>query len=270
VFRLSTSGWADEGTREITVSGYDRSRPVSRAKFENPYIVAAGTNVAVAVATLLENRFPEVEFSSEWVTTAETTPLLVFDTSDDPWDQATKMAQSIGCELFFDADGKATLRVEPDPTTADPVWSYVDGASATILSAGKTFDDEPGYNGVILSGETASGAAPVRATVWDTDPASPTYYLGPYGKVPLFETSPFVATLTAATAAATASLQRNIGGTERITLSAIPNPAHEAGDIIYVQRSDVLADVCVMQSATIPLAVSEAMTIASQQRRSAA
>lgn len=267
VFSIAAVSVIDEGHRIIRVTGYDRSRKVARARFTEPYVVAEGTNYSTAIKALLESRVDGLTFLLS--STSFTTPALVFAEDADPWAEATKMAKAIGFELFFGPDDITVLRPEPDPANAPLAWEYVDGENATFVAIENTLSDEPGYNGVVVIGEHPSLAAPVRAEAWDADPASPTYYLGPYGRVPTFVRSQFISTTTQAQDAADAQLQRVLGGTEQLRFTAIPNPAHEAGDVVRVVRDELgLDDFVVLDAFDIPLEPEGLMPVVPRKRRS--
>jgi hypothetical protein len=150
----------------------------------------------------------------------------------------------------------------------DPVVAvYESGKTATILSVENTLSDEPGYNGYVVDGEPPD-LPPVHVVRWDEDENSPTYAYGSYGKVPFFLRSQFITTDTQATKAAAAGLRRERGGTEQLTFEAIPNPAHEAGDIVGVIRSEMgISDVYLVESFPIPLSVNGAMNVTTRRRR---
>jgi hypothetical protein len=264
-FRISSVKVSDEGAVSIDLSGFDRSRSVSRARFESPYAIAAGTNYVSAIQALVSSRLPGVLFSS--LTTAAVTPVLLFDQASDPWQAATSMAGAIGAEIFFDPMGICVIRTEPNPSGAPLTFIYEEGTNATILSVENNLTDEPGYNGVVVDGEPASGT-PVHSVVYDADATSPTYYLGRYGKVPTFVKSQYITTQGQADEAAAAALRRERGGTEQLGFSAIPNPAHEGGDLVSVIRKAIGIDSRNMiQSFSIPLNASGVMNVTTVKQR---
>lgn len=267
VFRMSTVAVNDSGSdRKITVTGFDRSRSVSRARFEAPYSVAAGTNYGTAIYDLIVSRLPDVVAS--FVSTSRTTPLLVFDQGADPWATAQEMATSIGAELFFNPDGICVLKFPVDPTTQAIDWEYAEGDDATVLSIDNTLSDEPGYNGVVVDGEPPD-APPVHAVVYDSNPLSPTYYLGAYGKVPRFYRSQFITTLAQAEDVANAMLLAERGGTEQLKFTCIPHPAHEVDDLVHVVDPLIgVDDNYVLESFTMPLDLG-VMSATTRKRRSA-
>lgn len=271
VFRLSDVTVDDDGVPQMTVTAYDDSRTISRNKTVVPWIVAAGTNYGDAIIALCTDRLPGLQAKPHTITA--TTPQIILDSESDPWKAATEWAAACGAEVYFDRNGYLTIQDEPDPET-DPVsWVYDDGGSnpnSVLLSTGRSMSDDPGYNGIVLTSESNTLQFPVRIELWDDDPSSPTFALGPYGKVPYFESNPLVVDYTQGGAAARARLLQIMGGTESVSFAAVPNPAHEASDVVRVIRPLSLTDsTAVIDSLVIPLDVKDAMTVRTRERRSA-
>lgn len=269
VFGISAANVTDTGNGvTIQVQGYDRARRVQRARWTDPYVIAAGTNYATAIQDLIANRLPGTIFS--FMLTTRTTPLLVLgvERDHDPWKLAQEMAAALGAELFFDADGVCVLRPEPDPATAPVSWSYAEGEEAMILGVKRSLSDEGAYNHVVVTGESTSNTAPVRGEARDEDPASPTYYLGDFGDVPFFVTSRYVTSSAMAVDAAEALLLRVRSLTERVSFPSIVNPAHEGSDVVTVVRAEAgVDDLYVLESFTIPLGATQAMEATTRKRR---
>lgn len=272
VFKIASVDVTDDETPRLSLTAFDLSRPISRNKLTQPYLVQPGTNWGDAIIALCKDRYPQLRWSAAHSVSQSTSTLVVVDPQQDPWAVATQWATAVGQEVYFDNTGTLVIRPEPDPATSPVSWVYADAGSdrnATILSVGKSLSDEPGYNGVVLTSESATLPTPLRSEAWDLNPSSPTYSLGPYGKVPKFVSSPYVATQAQADTAAQVELTRSIGGTEQIQLAAIPNPAHEAGDVVRVVRPlSKIDSVALVESITIPLAADGAMSLSCRERRS--
>jgi hypothetical protein len=270
VFRLASASITDDGVPKLSITAYDHSRTIARNKITQPWIVAAGTNYGDAITALCQDRLPGLQALPHGV--IDLTPQIIVDPETDPWKTVTDWAAAIGYEVYIDVYGQLVIQAEPDPSTDPVTWTYQDGtldANAVLLSVDRSMNDEPGYNGVVLMSESTTIPVPIRVEVWDNNPSSPTYYLGPYGKVPKFVSNPLVTTTTQGTAAATAELLKSAGGTEQASFAIVPNPAHEAGDVVRVVRPLSRTDrVGVIDSMTIPLDVKSAMSIQTRERRS--
>ena len=92
----------------------------------------------------------------------------------------------IGYEAFFDGDGVFRWRPEPalNLSTADPVVTIRGEAGGVLKDLDLTYSREPSHNAWTVQSEAANDTAEVVATVYDNDPASLTYYYGPFGPKP--------------------------------------------------------------------------------------
>lgn len=276
VFRISKPEIHDgpDGAT-IMLHGYDRSRAVSRAKFTEPYVIAAGTNYSTAIKDLIKSRLATLTNDDFiFMTTSYTTPQLVFTSDDDPMEKAASMAASMGAQIFFDGDGKCVLRPEPDPLFDPAVFAYESGETSTLVEIGRDLDDEQAYNGVIVVSENSELTVPLRAEAWDTSQNSPTYYdpdypsQSVYGPVPYFVSSQYITTQAQCQDAADATLARVLGIIEQTQFNSINNPAHESSDIITVERGEIGATgVNILDSVTIGIGEGTMMTAATRKRR---
>ena len=260
VFRIDDTQVSDtpDGL-EIRVAGMDRSGRMIDARFEEPYVVAAGTNVATAIEECAQAAWPTVE--TDLTATSLTTPLLVGEEGGDRWKFMQNLAASIGHALYFDGDGVLVTRPVASPTGTATI-TLAEGDGGVLLSAGRRWNRQGTYNRVIATGENpAEGAAPARGVATDDNPASPTYYFGEFGKVPRFYASPFLTTDAQAQDAAQAILNRELGTTRQVDFGAIVNPALEPDDLVQITRARSLIDEAhILDAVTIPLAAAEGMT----------
>jgi hypothetical protein len=271
VFRLSEATVHDQvgGSPSINISGYDLSRTVARAKFEDVYTVATGTNLVTAIQTIVQLSLPDTQFDTTATTMTATSP-IVFDADSDPWAACQTIAASAAMEVYFTASGRCKVAppVDIDHLPA-PQWRYVEGDHCTMLDLEVKFSDDPGYNGVIVVGQAADGTTPaVRSVLWDTEPSSPTYYKGPYGKVPFFVSDSNITTQEQADAAAAATLNQILGFSSQLNVSAIVNPALDANDVIEVvrERSGVSGKFA-LDAISMPLAAGSSSGLNLRQKR---
>ncbi len=257
IFRIDTATIDDSPAgMTIALSGLDRSATVADAKFEEPYEVAAGTPVQDAILAVVQHAIPDVVAIFPGVTF--TTPQLRADEGSDRWRFAQDMATACGLELYFDGDG--ALRLAP-LAGGEPVATLAEGDGGVLLSAARGWTRETTRNRWIVTGENTGEAAPVRGVATDLDPTSPTYYFGPFGKVPEFRSSPFVATAEQAEAAASYLLQRQLGTTQSVSFGVIVDPSLEPGDTVRITRLRAGIDEDnVIDSLVIPLGADQPMT----------
>lgn len=236
---VSRGGGQTGGGTSIKVHGVDLSRAIKRNQWQQPFFIPVDTNYADAVRAMVLDRLPsQTEFSL--ASTEHVTPLLVFgvDQGGDPWQDIQDMATAIGFECFFDPAGVFVFHPVPDPRRGEPVWVFDEAAQPTVTEVKRELTDEQTINYVVVKGESTSTKNPVSAYAFDDDPSSPTYIDGPYGTVTARLTFPLVKTQEQAQAAADATLLNSLGAADTVTLSIVPMPALEPGDIVEVTVPD--------------------------------
>lgn len=249
VFRISVATATESSTSggnsgvKINLTAYDRSRTVARDKFVNTFTIPQGTNLVFAIKRIIGRTFPDAEYDMVSTFMATTAP-KVYDVMDNPWDAATELAKSMGCDLYFDVEGRVVLAPPVDiDAMPSPDFTYVEGPGCTMIDLGVEFSDEPGNNGVIVIGESpGDDKPPVRAEAWDMEPTSPTYRYGPYGEVPMSVTDTNCKTVAQCRAAAESLLKGLIGAPSMLNVASWVHPALEAGDIVEVKRTKLGID----------------------------
>ena len=240
VFRLAKSSVDDStgGSPDIKLEAYDLSRTVQRDKFVSPYVIAEGTNLIDAIKAILERTFPDLQYDAISTTRTTTAPKL-YDVGDDPWKACTDLATSLGCEIYFNVDGWIVIAPPVDiDALPSPDFTYIEGQGCVMTNLSRVFTDEPGYNGVVITGESPGDELPaVRAVAWDDEPTSATYHLGPYGEVPMFITDQTIKTEDDAQSTADQLLRNLLGFSSGLSISGIVNPSYEAGHVVQVERA---------------------------------
>jgi hypothetical protein len=262
---------------EVTVKCYDRSWRIKRALNETPITIPAGTLGTAAIETLVRTAWPDVEMRI--VPSTARTPTIVIDAFSDPWQQAQKIAASIGYELYFDRVGVCQLHPEIDNSEAVPVWSYDDAslefiprrpehwANLGLPTVGINWDTEDTFNLWIVRGENSENDAPVQGVYRHTDPSSPLRFGGRFGPSVSSTSDPNVTTAEQATAAAVAKATRELGVAEALRVPALFNPALDVDDpILVVRKMLLLNQVHVVDSLTVPLKATE-QAIGTRRRR---
>lgn len=267
LLRIAEPTGDDAGPRKLSVTAYDRSRAIQRARLVTPFTIPPGVNYAQSLMALINSRMANLIWNAS--STNYVTPMLTFPSQDDPWADASNMADSFGAEIFFDPNGNPVLQPIPDPTIQPPVWTFEEGDNCTVLEILPDLSDDPGYNGFVVIGQPSTGA-PVMSVAWDNNQSSATYYLGPYGEVPTFLVSQYIATQAQADSAAAAGLIRVLGVPETVTFYAIPNPLLDAGDVIRLRRPSAgVDDIYVIQTIELPYKIDGYMTVTAKRRKTA-
>jgi hypothetical protein len=146
------------------------------------------------------------------------------------------LALAVGGEQFFNADGIYVFGLPAG--SGSPVWALDAGEAGVMVGADESLNRTGVYNGVLVEGQNAATDPPVAALVIDSDPASPTRWGGPFGKVARVEQSSAVQTVEQAQAAAQALLDKRLQLTRSLTVTSAVNPALEAGDVVAVTFPD--------------------------------
>lgn len=271
VFGIQEAETNDNGTLTLGLQCSDRAQKVIDARLTKAYKIAKTTNTATAIAALIEAGVPNLPMS--FVSTQSDTPAMVIEEGADRWNEGQTMGSADGLDLYFDAEGILRLNTVPDPADPDAPIAFTFAEDGILGSVRVKVSSEKTYSHAVFTGEPQDNRAPVRADAYDTDPASPTYYLGPFGDKPVFLSTPIVSTdatkaRAQAKAAAERLLNKHKGGSREISFTSPPIPSLEGGDLIRITRaaSDVDA-VFVLDSFTLPLDPSGEMTASVREVR---
>jgi hypothetical protein len=239
----SRGGGQTGGAQSIKVHVIDLSGSIKRNVWAQPFTLPSGMNYGDAARAMVLNRLPsQTDFSI--ASTQVVTPLLVYGLTQggDPWQDIQDLATAIGFEAFFDASGVFTFRPVPDPNVGDPVWVFDEDSNPLVSEATRELSSEQTFNHVIVVGQSTSSSNAVSAEAFDNNPSSPTYILGPYGEVTERLTFSLITTQDQAQATADALLNNSLGGADTVTITCVPMPALEPGDIVKIHVSDVKAN----------------------------
>lgn len=265
MFSTDSASYSKSVSGVVRWSGSDRSKKVARSRFTDPFQVTSGTSLATAGNNLLSSRFANVVTNFGNVL-ENVTANVTFEAgeSSDPWESARGLFNDYGYDLNFDGNGVARAQQIPDPASVVSVFDFGADATNLVLTADVTGTLEKTYNGVIVTGEGSNLSSPIRAEVWDTDPASPTYYLGGFGKVPLFYSSPLITSNIIAGAVAQVLLSKLKGRSEQLSWPSVVNPALEPFDVVTVTLGGVATKV-VIDQLVVPLRAQDNMTAVARQ-----
>lgn len=139
-------------------------------------------------------------------------------------------ANSIEC--YFDRTGKAVLRPVPVLTDTSPsVWTVDAAAAGVFMDGNRTRDRSTVCNAVIVT-SSATDVTVAPQEVKDTTPNDEMAVTGALGYVPYYFDSPLIRNSTQALAAGHTILSQQLSVAKQLDITAIPNPALDAGDII--------------------------------------
>ena len=246
VFTTTSLRRTADGTT-VEWAGVDRSATIAANRWLDPYRITRGTDLAGALVALLRDRWPQLRANVGNVAgTLGAGLVLDAGAESDPWADAQQIARDHGYRLGFDGAGVLTARVvAAAPTAGTAVFDWgggTGGEPSLVLDVSTEIDLSATYNGVVASGEGSEVAAPVRGIVWDTNPKSPTYYLGPAGRRPYFYSSPLLASVAQCELAAATMLPSVLRRSSAVTLTGVPMPALEPGDVVSVAQGVLALD----------------------------
>lgn len=223
----------------ITLNGFDRSRTIQRAGFDEVYTIPAKTNVGFALQELLAFCWQGPEplvFNFQPTDAVTQNAPTVYGPGDDPILVAQTLASACGHQLSFDAAGAATFESVPDPGAQLLAASYDEGPTATWIDLTRTISRARAPNKIIRDGQGTGILTPIRAIAVDDNPNSPTYIGGSYGVQRDYNASSLYATQAQAQAAADADLRLALGSVEALNVNAVPKPDHDVDDVVEVTR----------------------------------
>lgn len=265
VFRLtSTSVQDSDSGLTVDLAGQDRALTY-QTPLPGPVTIAAGTPVEKAVQALLSKVNGALRFEP-WLTGRTVGPLL-YESDTQAWDAALTLAESVGGWLYHDRLGTCVLAPYTSPARRG-LTRFAD----TLLSVSRGEDADNVHNMVIMQ-SADSGSGIVRVTAEDTDPDSPTYAKGAYGRRAITVTNPHLGTLAQAQEAAMARLIQELGRSQTVSFDCVPDVQVDPGDgaVIHRPRAGLLEHPVTVSGVQMPLGVSGDMqvgcrdTIISQQ-----
>jgi hypothetical protein len=263
-YRIYSTDQDNAPDGEVVVAGRDRMSGIIDAKREAPFSFGEGTSVSAAFDFLVGEVYPTavIEYDFDAGATLFTTTHIV---DEDRYAFLKGIADSLGKVMFFDYAGRLQLVSAPNPTVS--VFSVNHGDQGVVLKVSRSLNREGAFNAFVVIGDQVGEAEPVRAASYDLNPASPTYWNGPFGKVPSKVTSTFVSTQQQAQDAADAMLARSIGVPYSVDFTAVPNSALEPLDSVTVSYSDThRREIHIIETLTIPLDAETAMSGTTRQQ----
>jgi len=233
------------GSADIECKLVDRSARVADDRLDAPAQTVAGATTVAEITRLIQATLTASVTVTDFTGSTQVAPTM--EIARERWQAVEKLADAIGAEVFFDRYGQGVIRAQPTLTDA-AVWQIQTGEFGNILSATDRLTREGVYNRVVVI-----GAGTATATVSDTDPASPTYYGGPFGKKSRYYSSQLLTTNPQCTTTATALLERARGTGVQVEHETLVNPALDPGDVITSVDTDGVRRTHILDKVPIPL-----------------
>lgn len=256
--RVESVTWnTPEGVASLELA--DRMAQVRDEPFTVPLAVAGMRPAAAAVAVVTAVFGAAIAYltpNDPAVTMGDT----VF--TDSRTEALTTLEQSANAESYFNADGDFVFDVVAGEGA--PVWTVDAGDQGVMIQAEESLDRTGVYNGVLVTGQDTATDQPVYGLATEDDPTSPIRWGGPFGHVALLASSQ-VGSAAEALANAQSLLGLRLKLTRVLTITAAPNPALEAGDIIRVVFPDGRTEQHLIDAVTVDLATA-AQTIGTRAK----
>lgn len=263
-FRISDIEQEDAPDGPLHIVAHDRMAGIVDSKLEAPRQYTSGTSVQAVFTELIGEIYPTAVIQYDF--SAATTLFSASHVAEeDRYAFLKAIVDSLGKVMFWDYQGRLQVATAPDPSL--PVLDINHGRGGILVRMSRSLSRQDAFNAVIATGEAAGEAPPVRGVAYDTNPRSPTYWFGPFGKVPFKMSSSFITTPDQARVAAEATLARSIGVPYSADFQSVVCAALEPLDPIRVSHSDKEAgDFHVVETLTIPLDAETAMSGTTRQQ----
>lgn len=236
-----------EGT-VLSVRAFDRVDAIRRRRFVAPWTIAKGTLVEQAISDIVTSR---LSVPVKITPTGRTTTEVVYPVLGDPWDAVRELCGAASMQAYFDPLGSLVIGPAGDVDTG---LVYDTGSeTSTLMNVKRIIDADATYSGVIVRAEHPDQPT-ITSTVWDMDPTSPTYSLGPFGQQPYGYNSSLITTQAQADAVAASLLPKVTRMAQEIEIYTLGTPGHDIDDTFTVidPRSRTNGPYTVI-SATVPL-----------------
>lgn len=238
----------------VTLTGQSSEVDIQDDVFQVPTSTRGYGGCVDAISALIHQTLPNATVVN--LTSDGRNPscaVATFDAQASRWDAVTQIATAMQAEIFVDALDRFVITDIPNVLAGSVVWSVADDEGGTLMAASRQMSRTAVYNAVVVTGENSSTAAPpVYAIAKDVDPASPTRWGGPYGKVTKFVSNPLLTTSGGCQAVANSLLFDATAPNVQTTVQNSVNPAIEAGDVGRV-TDGLRKELFIAQSVTIPL-----------------
>lgn len=263
-FRIDTDEQDIPVNRPITISAPDRMAGIVDARLEQPRQYTTAWTYGDAVEDLVTEVYPAAVIEWDDATSGVHLGSNVMQ-DEDRYALLDDLVTAVGKICYWDYRGVLVVRNIPDPDVV--VGEIRHGPRGTLTGLKRRRSRVGAVNIIVATGEATDERPAARGVARDDNPASPTFWQGPFGPVPDFYSSPLLTTDQMATKAARTILDRRLGLSYSVDLSAIPNAAFEVGDPVLVSYSDEAgAEIHIIDSMTIGLGANEAMTATMRER----
>jgi hypothetical protein len=261
-YRISKTEQDDAAKGPLTFDLDDRMATIIDSRFLAPRQWLVQTTVGAIVNEIVTEVYPDAVII--WDDDSDLAQLgRSLISEESRFEVLETLADGLGKIFYWDELGRLVFR--DIPSEDDVLWTVKAGPGGAMVRANRSLSREGVYNALVVNGEGADQLTPVHAVAINAQESSPTFFGGPFGRVPRFYASPFITTQSQAENAASNLLRRSLGAPYDVGLSAVPNPAVRPYDVIRVVYNDGTREVHIVDRVSIPLDVSTSISIATRQ-----
>lgn len=266
VGRVDTHNASSSGLVEVPL--LSRGAEAIRVAFETPWAAVDGNQARLEIKRILQS------MDSMWavnVTRAREAVIgdaLVWE--EDPGQALDQLAR--GASLIWQPDRVGGFEVFTNPyfigssLGASVDFFLTDGEGGTVVEVQEAKSREGIFNSVTVVVERFGNQVPIRVTVRDNDPSSPTYWSGLFGKQNLVLKSQVPIDLNGATELATRILTQSLSLQRSWTITTPHMPLFDPGDVFGLwYRDEVTTQV--VESITYPLKAIDQTVITTRELR---
>lgn len=219
-----------------------------------PYApVNVGTLTAMTVVAAIQYLVQEaLSYTATWAIDLDAIPLaqlcpdgMLFTAGTGRWAAILQLAQLIGASVYPGPAGE--WRIRQQRLGVPTVYDFRAGPGGVLIDASSGASRTGVFNGVGIEWGTPDVPGSV-VLVTDDDPASPTKWGGPWGKVPKATQKVAVTSEAAAITAGRAILAQSRGSQGGLDMSAVYNPLLEPDDPVGVTQRTVARQVHLLDS----------------------
>jgi len=261
-YRISKTAQSDAARGPLALDLDDRMATIIDSRFMSPRQWLTGTLVGDIINEVVQEVYPNAVIV--WDDDSDESQLGRSLIAEESRLEVIKtLADGLGKIFYWDEIGRLVFRTIPSET--DIIWSVKAGRDGVMVQANRSISRDGVYNAVVVTGEGADDLNPVRAVAINAQESSPTFFGGPFGRVPRFYSSSFITTEPQAENAAVNLLRQSLGAPYDVGLSAVPNPAVRPYDVLRVVYNDGTREVHIVDRVSIPLDVDSPINIATRQ-----
>ena len=261
--RINTPEQDDAPDGPIIIQAQDRMSGIVDGRLPAPIQFPATMTFGAITAQLVTDIYPSAVIEWDDLAVRDRQVGRATIAEQDRYGYLRDLWDSLGKIAYWDHRGILVIKSPPDASS--PVAEISHGQDGVLVFLSRRLTREGVHNAIVATGEGADAASPVRAVAVDSSPNSPTYWHGPFGKAPLFYSSPLITTADQARTAARSMLARELGLPYAVDFGVVPNPALEPDDPVRV-RYPGRSEVHVIDRLSVPLTAAGAMTASTREQ----